>query len=262
MNALERAEQIAAEGFDFRFGDYFSHGLSIMKKNLGGFVVFALVAGLITMIVNFIPFIGSLVNSFLLTPVLIAGLYLVARKVDLGLEEDPPFREYFSGFDQVKEIVLVSVTTTVITLVALIPWAIAMSSYGLVDWYTEFLSDPGSVGTITDVPDLPVWSFILLLPVIFVGVALNWSILFVIFFEGTFLDAVKASYKLIVSKWFSFLGFFIVVGIFAVIGVVALLVGILFTFPAAMCVQYAAFSEITRLEEGNMEGDILDHLVD
>ena len=79
----------------------------------------------------------------------------------------------------------------------------------------------------------------------------------------SFWDAMEASRKVITKKWFMIFIFMIIIGIIASLGILLLCVGILFTFPAYLCMNFSAFADVTRLDE---EGDAMDeierHLVD
>ncbi|MFQ5447061.1 MAG: hypothetical protein ACE5FF_09005 [Saprospiraceae bacterium] len=253
-----RIEEIIQEGYDFRFGDYISKGFSLLQKNLGGFIIYAVVTLGLIMVINFIPFIGALVNNFILTPVLTVGAFIAAHKLDKG--EQTEFGDFFKGFDYVGPLALTALAIFVVIMVSLIPFFLSVGSSGLIGWYMDALRNPMSAG---EVPGIPGWSLLLLLPAIYFSVAYNWAYMFVVFYKMSFWDAMEASRKVISKNWIMVFLFLFVTGLIAAAGMILLCVGILATFPAYLCMGYSAFADVTKLGTESEEGDNIEqHLVD
>ncbi len=85
---------------------------------------------------------------------------------------------------------------------------------------------------------------LLIIPGIYLGVAYAWVSLFIVFAGKEFWPAMELSRKVISKKWFSFLGFLIVLGLINLAGLIALGIGILVTAPATMLALFAAFHDI------------------
>ena len=122
-----KIERILSEGNDFKFGDYISQGFAILQKNLGGFIGFAAIFIVLSMVIGLIPFIGSFANSLVVTPALTAGAYLVARKLDRG--EGTEFGDFFKGFDFTAQLALGALVTILFTLISLVPFGIAVERF-------------------------------------------------------------------------------------------------------------------------------------
>lgn len=257
-NHKARIEEIIRSGYDFKFGDYLSKGFSLLQKNLGGFILFTVVYVILSAVVSFIPLVGPIANSLFLSPALTVGLYLVARKLDKG--EGTEFGDFFKGFDFVGQLALTALVMIGIIIASLIPFMIAVGGTGIFGWYMDALQNPINAG---EPPSLPFWSFILLVPAIYLGVAYSWSYLFVAFYKMSFWDALESSRKLISQKWVTYFAFSIVLGLIAAAGLILLCVGILASVPAIYCMQYAAFEDVTKLNAETEGGsDIEQHLVD
>jgi hypothetical protein len=94
------------------------------------------------------------------------------------------------------------------------------------------------------------------------GVAWSWAAMFVVFYKMSFWDAMESSRKLITKQWFFIFLFLFIVGLIAALGFVLLCVGMLATIPAAQCMQYAAFADVTKLNETPDAEDTIDqHLI-
>ncbi|MEO1257200.1 MAG: hypothetical protein AAFZ15_00325 [Bacteroidota bacterium] len=255
----EKIERIIEEGYDFKFGDYISRGFEIAKKNWGGYIGFLLLVVIITLVISLIPFIGTIANSLFISPALGVGFYIVANK--LWRNENTEFGDFFKGFDHIGQLALTALVQGLIIIAAMVPFIIMIKDTGLVEWYMETLNDPiGMQGTVPPFPEK--WTFWLMLPVIYFGIAYSWSYKFVVFYKMQFWDAMESSRKLITKKWFIFLGFYIVIGLIGMAGMIALCIGLLFTLPAVYCMIYAAFEDITQLNaESEGSNDLEDHLV-
>ncbi len=264
MNGDQQAkiDRIISEGYEFKFGDYISRGFDILKKNLGGFVLFTLLFLVIIMVISLIPLVGFVANTFFITPVLTAGFFWVANKVWKG--ETTEFGDFFRGFDFIRQLALTALIQLVIVGIALIPFIMAVWDSGLVQWYMEIFNDPLAVqGSIPPIPAS--WTFLLLAPVIYFSVSYSWAYMFVIFHKLPAWDALEASRNIITKQWFMYFIFTIVLGLIASAGVIIVCIGLLASIPAVYCMHYAAFEDITQLNTESEEGEgdnIEQHLVD
>ncbi len=103
-NALQKSETLAVNHYTFHTSQYLSRGWEIFKEQAGLFIGFSVLATCILAMASFIPF----ANMFLSAP-LMAGFYLVARKIDLG--QPIEFNDFFSGFNFFLQLLLLSVVT-------------------------------------------------------------------------------------------------------------------------------------------------------
>ncbi|MCB0517754.1 MAG: hypothetical protein H6577_05095 [Lewinellaceae bacterium] len=253
-----RIEAIIQEGYDFKFGEYISRGFDLLQKNLGGFILYTLVYLAIVMVVQFIPFIGPVAVQFFISPALTVGFFLVAHKLDRG--ETAEFGDFFRGFDYIGQLALTSLVMTVIIIASIIPFFLAVAGSGLFEWYMDAMQMKTEIG---DLPQMPGWAFLLLLPAIYLGIAYYWAYMFVVFHNLTFWEALESSRKLITKHWFIIFAFLLVTGLIMLAGAILLCIGILASLPAGMCMIYAAFADVTRLNAEPSSGDDIErHLVD
>lgn len=258
-DAQSKIERIIQDGYDFKFGDYISRGFEIAQKNYGGFIGFTILFLLITVVIGFIPFIGQIANTFFIGPALTVGFFIVANKLWKGQQTE--FGDFFKGFDHIGQLALTALVQILIVVASMIPFIFVVKDSGLIQWYMDMMGDPmGMQGSTPPMP--PLWSLVLLLPTIYFSVAYGWSYMFVVFYKMPFWDAMESSRKLITKNWIIFFLFMIVVGLIAAAGMIALCVGILFTLPAAQCMIFSAFADVTGLhDEPDEEGDLEQHLI-
>lgn len=105
--------------YELKIGQYFSRGWEIFKQYPWGFIGFFLLTLLISMASSMLPFPlgtnkdggGGIVN-LVITPVLSAGLYIVAFLI--AKNRPKTFSDFFRGFNQFLQIFLVNVVSSIL----------------------------------------------------------------------------------------------------------------------------------------------------
>lgn len=147
--------------------------------------------------------------SLLVAPPLAAGVYLVAKRIDKG--EQYEFANFFDGFKFFfGQLVLAGLITGIFIVIGIIA---------------------------------------LIIPGIYLGVALSLVTLLIVFGKQEFWPAIEKSIKIVNKNWFSFFGFFIVLILINLIGLLLLGIGLLFTIPFSSCAMYAAYDDIVGVDD-------------
>lgn len=250
-----RLNTIIDEGYSFDLGAYISQGFALFQRSAGNYIAFAFLAGMIIVVASLIPIIGSLLTNLILTPALLVGGYLAAHK--LNKNEELEFGTFFKGFDFIGSLASAALVTSLIVIAAFIPLIAVWYMYGAADWLYEMIDNPMLA---EEPPSFPFWSFLLLAPAVYFGVAYSWSYHFIAFYGMGFWEAMETSRKIITKKWGLFFLFFLILGLLVGLGFLLFFIGALVAFPILMCASYAAFADVTGLllEE---ESDLLEHLV-
>lgn len=252
-NFPNKFREIINNGYEFKLGDYISRGFSLMQANLGGFIGFYLIYLFISLMLNFIPLLGVLAGM-VITPALTVGPYHVAHLMDKGKMHD--FNTFFKGFDRLGDLVLTYFLQIFVLVCAMIPGLLLfIATVGI-----SFLENIEN----GDIPDINFGLIggavlLLLVPAAYFGVSYSWSLPLVWFNNMKPWPALEASRKLIGKQWFMMFLFLLVSGLIAASGAILLGIGLLFTAPAMSLAHYAAFADITKLNEEEIETDIIDH---
>jgi len=256
-------QKVLSENRPFRVGHYISRGFEIFGKNLGSFVAFSLLSVFIMSFVGSFPWVGAWASKFMMVPVLTAGIYLVAHRINKG--ERVEFGDHFMGFQHLVRLALASMAISVVTTAATVPFFIA--NQGLLEWtwsLTEF-SATVSFDSFDDFrdsyPGFQSWKLLLLVPVIYLAVAYSWTRMFVVFYDLNVWDAMEASRKLVSKNWLTYFLFGLTLAVIGLGGLVGLFIGVFFTYPAMLCINYAAFDDITLLRKAEREEEFVDILV-
>lgn len=254
-NFPNRIRDIINNGYEFKLGEYISRGFSLIQANLGGFIGFFLIYLLITMVLAFIPFVGGLA-SMVITPALTIGPYHVAHLMDSG--KTPDFNAFFKGFDRLGDLFLAYLLQILVLVGVMLPGIILLITTAGLSFFESM-----EYGETPDVNFgiLGGALLLLLIPAVYFGVSYAWTLPLVWFYKMKPWPAMEASRKLIGKQWFIMLLFLIVCGLIAASGLILLGIGLLFTAPAMTLAQYAAFADVTKLNEEETETDIIDHFV-
>lgn len=250
-NLQRKLNHIIDQGYDFRFGDYFDRGINIYKKNIGGFAGFTAIFLLGTVVLVIIPFIGQFASVLFYIP-LSVGFYVVARKLDKNQSTD--FNDFFKGFDYFAHLLLMYMVMYALIILLMLPFIFSLFSAFDSDYFLE--------STSLFPENFPYWALVLVFPLIYLVVAWRWAPLFIIFYRMNFWEAMESSRRLVSPKWWVIFLFSMAISFLGSFGYILLLAGLLFTYPASICIDYAAFADITSTLETEAETDIVEHLVD
>lgn len=257
LEQYPKLQQIIDNGYEFDFGNYISEGIDTFKQNIGGFVGYTAVFLLCNVVAAFIPVVGSLA-MLLLTPIFLAGFYLTAHLIKNNQAVE--FKDFFRGFDYAGQLIAMYVVMILLIIVLMIPMIVGLT---MTISSSAILPEDISDNPFWIFSQISLWMFVLIVPMVYFVIAWRWAPMFIVFYQMGFWDAMEASRRITTKKWWLLFAFAIVIGILGSIGYIALLVGFLFTYPAAMCMDYAAFRDVTKLQQKeNVMDNIEEHLVE
>lgn len=213
MSAIDMSNR----DYDFKMGQYFSRGLEIFKANALPFVGFALLSGVIVTVLSFIlpaPLGGNSEEQFGvggIIPSLLNALLVPGFYIvafQIARNRPTAFGDFFKGFNRALPILLLSIVSSIFIILGLI---------------------------------------LLIIPGIYLAVSYMLSLPLLLDKNLDFWPAMETSRKIVGKKWFSFLGFSILLGLINLVGALILGVGLLFTVPWTFCSLAAAYEDIVGL---------------
>lgn len=135
----EKVENLIGTGFSVNIGNYVNKGFEIFKKDIGGFLGFTVLFIAISVVLGFIPIIGT-IGSIIITPALSVGFFVVARKIDKG--ESYSFNNFFDGFQKTLPLFLGQLVAGILVAIGavllLIPGIYLAVGYTLVSLFIWF----------------------------------------------------------------------------------------------------------------------------
>ena len=256
-NVESRLEKIYENGYEFRLMDYINRGFNIFGKNAAFFIGFFIIQICVSLFLGVIPIAGQLVSS-LISGALTAGYFIVADKIDRN--EYVEFSAFFDGFKLFLPLLLSSLITFALVIVAFIPLIIYFFTILRITEMPSTMEIPFIVKNMN-------YSIIIgyMFLVGLIALMFSYAPLFIVFDKMGVVEANIASVK-IAFKNFGYLALFLFLWM-CILGISAIPcgLGLLATVPAFYCSIYAAWSDITGYnpdENDEESDDILRHLID
>ncbi|WP_338429999.1 hypothetical protein [Synechococcus elongatus] len=211
-------EELLERHYEFRLGAYLSRGWEIFKANIGLFIAYLLVVGIIYAVLagidgafagddNTVPRLGpGGAIQLIVNGPLSAGFFLVAFKIIK--QQRIEFGDFFRGFNRFLPFFLTSLLISALTVIGFV---------------------------------------LLVIPGIYLSVGYLFAIPLVAERQFEPWQALEFSRKLITQQWFAFFGFLIVLTLINIAGIIPCGLGLLFTIPWSVCAIAAAYEDIVGI---------------
>lgn len=112
-----KVNNLISNGYEFDLGKYIQQGFEILKKDIGSFIAFTLITGIINTVLSFIPVIGW-IASMLVNPPLFVGFAIVGKRI---LQNEPyEFKDFFKGFEDIGNLFLTAIIAALLIAVGFI----------------------------------------------------------------------------------------------------------------------------------------------
>lgn len=238
--------ELLSNGYETHSVDYIKKGFEIFKQNIGGFIGFLFVSGILQVIISSIPFIKGL-SYAIIAPILVGG-YIVAKMIDNN--ETHSFSNFFDGTKNYAPIFLVTLIPSLIIAVIMLivgGWAYFKISYLGIKPHLDF-NDLDSFKSIATATGLGARAGLAGIISIVISVLFLFAPLLVVFSKFDAIKALDISRKIVAKKFINWVGFLFLIGIFNAAGAICLLIGLLVTIPSSICAMYVAYNEVIGLD--------------
>jgi ABC-type multidrug transport system fused ATPase/permease subunit len=250
--------RIQNHGYSFSIGAVIGKASDILKKEMGLFIGYTIVAGLIyftvALISSCIPILGNLIPS-LITTILGAGFYIVAFKIDRA-DQMVEFSNFFDSFQKAAPLALQGLVTGIFTMIPLVPFLgyllisgiaipTGMSGTEEIEAFASSFSKHGIVigflGIIGGLASTVISTMYVLAPAL------------IVFSNMDFWAAMETSRKTIFPNIVWVIILFFVLVLINIVGMLLCFIGLLFTVPLTVLSYYALYS--TLMEQNGSHGD-------
>ena len=238
--------ELLNNGYETHSVEYIKKGFEIFKQNIGGFIGFLFVAGILQIIISSIPFISGL-SYAIISPILV-GVYIVAKMIDKN--EAHTFSNFFDGTKNYAPIFLVTLIPSLIIAVIMLViggWAYFKMSFLGIKPQLNF-NDLDSLKSIAAATGLGARAGLAGIIYIVISVLFLFAPLLVIFEKFDAVKALDISRKIVSKKFLNWVGFLFLIGIFNAAGAICLLIGLLITIPTSICAMYVAYNDVIGLD--------------
>jgi membrane-anchored glycerophosphoryl diester phosphodiesterase (GDPDase) len=232
-------EELKATGYTFDFGKYFATGWRAMKGDIGQFILFGFVGGLIWMISLF-----TVIGALLTYLPLMAGFLIYGRKA--LLDEPREFNDFFGGFKHFGP--LVAYTLIILLVYVILGTPVALFSGISILGLTQITDNPEAATAAIAAAFAPLQIVATILSVI-IQTLTFFAVPLIVLGKLGAVSAIRWSITLAKRNFFWILLYVFVVSLIQQMGVLACYVGIFFTVPLAQCLYLGAYAEIVGLGE-------------
>ena len=238
MSCQDNVDNIKRNGYNFELGKYISEGWSYFKDNAGLMIVFTILYSVISIVINFIPFLSIILSVIISTP-LAVGVAYACHLADKG--HSPELGHFFKGFDHIGTLIVNQLLLFVIYLVLLLP-LIAVLGFSLI----PLLLEGGLENSILQMFTAGN-TFIIVLTVflmICASVFLRYAPYFIIFCGQNATTAIKNSFAVTIKNPLMHILLLIVYMFIFLGGLLCLFIGLLAALPFVQAADYASFKNI------------------
>ena len=198
----QHLEQTIAQGFSLSSSQCMQLGFRIYRSRFRDFAVFALLVPFIGSFFTLfgLGFIGTLVLTVLVSPVLNAGFYMAARST---IHKEPwAFSRFFDAVPQALPLIINNTLGLLIGAAVLTPMYFLLERIGFLEWYMEVANNP------VNPPEPPGMTgaqssafFLNLVPFISLQVGFSWSFPLLLFMGANPFNALEYSRRLVNKVW-------------------------------------------------------------
>ncbi len=240
--------------YTFRFGQYLKKSFELIRKEMPLFLGFSALFAVITTLLPLIPILGGLASTFFIIPVLSAGYFFAAHKIDNG--EKVVLKDFFAGFKIVKPLALINLSLLIFLIFAGLTTIYLLSeSTSLMSLPSEILSMSNKIENFSDLPVkqiLIALSLIVIAPSLLFGIYIL-SVPFLLFENIDFWTAMQSSRAVALKKVF----YLLLVVLLGSIIFYAIQYGLFFAMSAASVAKVSIEEGATETLEAQNIKDLL-----
>jgi hypothetical protein len=267
---MKTLEELHTDKSTFSIGQAIGDGWNLVSKNLGYYILGAIVTGAILIGVGLIPIAGDIANNLILSPCLMGGAVYITWRISHG-KGWTDFGDMFKGFGFLQPLAISTLIQGVISI-ALVLLVFFNFLNELLDIFK--LTQHADMFTIQEQlgnafldlmrnSKFVVSLLLVMVALLFISVLWAFKIHFIIIYKMQAWPAMEMSRRLARHNFFQLLGFFIVMGFIIMISALPCGIGLLFTLPWMIGALYSAFAQITHCDRADeINEDMFDFMAD
>jgi hypothetical protein len=261
---MKTLEELKTDKSTFSIGQALGDGWSLVSKNLGYYILGAIVTGAIGVGVGLIPFVGGIVNNLILSPCLMGGAIYVTWRISNG-KGWTDFGDMFKGFNFLQPIVISTliqgVITTALALLVFFNFLPELMNIFKLSQSADMLTKQEQLANafldLIRNSKFVVSLLILMVTLLFITVLWVFKTHFIIIYKMQAWPAMEMSRRIARHNLFQLLGFFILMGFILIISAIPCGIGLLFTLPWFIGATYSAFAQITHCDRNEEMFDFM-----
>ncbi|MDD2892782.1 MAG: BPSS1780 family membrane protein [Halothiobacillaceae bacterium] len=226
-------------------------GWNLVKGQLGVWILLVIVYLVLQIVLQIIPFVGG-VAAALITPGLVAGMFLAARysdegkTVDLSLLFQPLMEQRTRG----ALLTLGAVAIVFAILIALVLMAMIGGAMGSASMVANGESVSADAMLASGIAGMGFGGMLVILLLVAVYSMAMWFAPPLVLFAGVApLEAMKLSFKAVLSNWLPVLVFGLLAIVLSIVAAIPLLLGFLLLMPVLFAAMYVSYKDVFDVPE-------------
>jgi uncharacterized membrane protein len=254
----------------FSIGQALGDGWNLVSKNLGYYILGAIITAVIGIGVGIIPFVGGIVNNLILSPCLMGGAVYVTWRISNG-RGWTDFGDMFKGFSFLQPLAISTLIQGAITIALMLlvffNFLPELMDIFKLSQHADMFSRQEELSNafLNLMRNSKFMVSLLLLTVALLFIAALWAfkIHFIIIYKMQAWPAMEMSRRIARHNLWQLIGFFIVMGFIIFLSALPCGIGLLFTLPWLIGATYSAFAQITHCDqEDEINKDMFDFMAD
>ena len=267
---MKTLAELQTDHSTFSIGLALSDGWNLVSKNLGYYILGAIITAVISAGVGIIPFVGGIVNNLILSPCLMGGAVYVTWRISNG-KGWTDFGDMFKGFNFLQPIAISTLIQGVITFALMLlvffnflPELIDIFKLSQrADMFTRQEQLGNAFLDLIRNSKFVVSLLLLMVAMLFITVLWVFKTHFIIIYKMQAWPAMEMSRRIARHNFFQLLGFFILMGFILIISAIPCGIGLLFTLPWFIGAIYSAFAQITQCDRSDeINEEMFDFMAD
>ena len=267
---MKTLAELETDKSTFSIGQALGDGWNLVSKNLGYYILGAVVTGVILICVGLIPIVGDIANNLIISPCLMGGAVYVTWRISNG-NGWTDFGDMFKGFSFLQPLAISTLIQGVIT-----------ASIALLVFF-NFLPELFDIFKLSQSADLfsrqeelsnaflslltnskfVVSLLLMMAAALFISALWAFKTHFIIIYNMQAWPAMEMSRRIARHNLWQLIGFFIVMGFILIISAIPCGIGLLFTLPWLIGATYSAFAQITQCDrEEEINKEMFDFMAD
>lgn len=246
----------------FAIGKAISDGWRLVSSHLGYYIGAGIITMIISMFIGFIPWLGSLIDSLIVSPCFAASAIYITWRISKGYGWTD-FGDMFKGFSYVTPVMIATLIQSAIMVLigllcffSLIPelvdlWELAQGS-GAYQNQDEITALIQSIFFNTKIILL---FCLFMLAMLLLSAVWAFSIHFIVVYKMDAWPAMELSRKVTTPNLLRLIGLFIIIGLIILVSALPCGIGLLFSLPLSIGAIYSAFAQITGSDQPDEGGE-------
>ncbi len=252
---MKPLETLQTDKATFSIGQAISDGWSLISKYLLYYILGGIIAVAMGFATGIVPFIGSIANSIIITPCLMAGAIYVTWRISNNIAWTD-IGDMFKGFKFASPIVISSLIQTGLFVLLFL---LAFASY-LPQMLDLFKLTRGS-GSYTNQEEIKniflqmyslktLFIFLLLfIALLFISIIWVFKLHFIVIYQLQAWAAMEMSRKISINNFLPIIGLYILLGLIILVSLIPCGLGLFFSLPLSIGSVYSAFAQITHCNQ-------------